>query len=387
MDFSCPRRFHYILEVIDELIFVNKDSNNNENWNAEFCKKKGLVCLIRIYSQIPEDYLKSRLNRLCFGLVAKIMSFFIRKHSTILPSDINKNNIELIQKSLFYLKEAISISKSPPELEFVCNVLDLIISCLLTTPKYVQMLYSYPQFKLILKFCFLESEDSKLRSKVSEMLISLTDVYIKNPVETVNNPGTFILENLLFNMIKDGLEEFSEKCNHFFDFFINLIERFKDHNFQSFELDDIFEIFSNMLLNENNLELFQKKENYLLQGCIKFFDCLIKIDAKYINMLLQKKIISYFFDVCLFQMPLGIISTPKCKNNNTRKLIFSLLTFFLTNNNHHSSLEIIYKFNLLVQKSFWRSKHYSDWALSSNENEKSELGKIKKIKQINKKIH
>ena len=378
MDFSCPRRFHYILEVIDELIFTNKDGSSNENWSIEFCKKKGMACLIRIYSQIPEDYLKSRLNLLCFGLVAKIMCFFIRKYSTILPSDTNKNNIELIQKSLFYLKEAISISKSPPELDFVCNVLDLIISCLLITPKFVQILYSYQHLKLILKFCILESEDSKLRSKVSEILISLTDFYIKNPIENVANPGAYILENVLFNMIKDGLEDFSEKCNHFFDFFISLIDRFKDHNFASFELDDIFEVFSNILLSENNLELFQKKENYLLQGCIKFFDCIIKIDAKYMNMLLQKKIISYFFDVCLFQMPIGILSTPKCKNNNTRKLIFSLLAFFLTNNNHHSSLEIIYKFNLLVQRSFWRNKHYSDWTLSSNENEKSELGNILK---------
>ncbi len=159
----------------------------------EFCKKKGLTSLIRIYTQFPEDYLKSRLNLLCFGLLAKIMSFFIRKYSQNIASDGNKNNIELIQKSLFYLKEAISISKDSPELDFVRNVLDLIISCLFITPKFVQILYSYPHLKLILKFCMLESTDSKLRAKVSEIFINLTDFYLKYPIENIANPGSFIL--------------------------------------------------------------------------------------------------------------------------------------------------------------------------------------------------
>ena len=68
----------YYLIFVKKLTFL-RPLKENEIWGLEFCKKKGFNHLLKIFTSLNLEEVKSSFNLKCFAVLSKLISFFIKK--------------------------------------------------------------------------------------------------------------------------------------------------------------------------------------------------------------------------------------------------------------------------------------------------------------------
>jgi len=202
--------------------------------------------------------------------------------------------------------------------------------------------------------------------------------------EGLPGANSFFLSFLLKDLL-DYAFSHRDKCKEFFSAIEHIFKKCNEQDIEAAKIDffDLANELSQKIMSLPPFEAQQTDQDSLLQGLMSLLSLIFTKKPSIKNEILlkaQPELLHEILHNCLFEIPSaivekGVMTGPKCKSRESRKIAFSLLHSMTTGINEITIRTVNY-LRKLVLNNFWRTHNNSDWYIVPINSERSKVGYV-----------